>query len=267
MQKKLVWKRIRSYHFDNLVPAHLTERVVALFGGTDASTHAFAAKLALKLRWTTGFALRAIAEYRKFVFLGISSDDAVTPPRILDQVWHEHQLFTRGYREFCRDVLGRHFDHAPELIPSAAQTAQFSAQYNATLERYRREFNMAPPPEIWGTPKFNPDTVATAGVPPKRKRRDDEGAMSAATHADDSTPLYLLFDAPDDGGHHSSLPEFGGGGGFSGGGGTSSWGGADSPGDSTSGDPSGHESGQSDGGSGDAGSSSCSASSCGGGGD
>ena len=267
MQKRVLWERIRSYHFDNLVPSHLAERVVELFGGTDASTHAFAAKLALKLRWTTDFALRAIAEYRKFVYLGITSDDAVTPPKILDQVWHEHQLFTRGYREFCRDVLGRHFDHAPELIPSAEQTAQFSAQYDATLQRYRREFNMAPPREIWGTPKFNPDSVPTAGEQPGKKRPGDDGLTSTLTHADDTTPLYLLFDSPADGGHHSSLPEFGGGGGFSGGGGTSSWGGADSPGDSTSTDSSGHDAGQSDSGSGDAGSSSCSASSCGGGGD
>ncbi len=40
--KKDLWIRLRDYHFDNLVPPHLTDRVVAVFGGVDAPTQTFA---------------------------------------------------------------------------------------------------------------------------------------------------------------------------------------------------------------------------------
>lgn len=259
MSKKALWQGIRGYHFDNLVPADLADKVIQLFGGTDASTRAFASKIARKLGWQTDFALRAIDEYRKFVYLGVTSPHEVTPPKAIDQVWHEHQLFTRGYREFCRDVLGRHFDHSPELIPSAGQTALFSAQYLATLDLYEREFNRVPPRDIWGIPKFDSAGVATAGYTPRKKRADQSASAGTARSADDFMPLYLQFSSPGDSAHQSSMPEFGGGGGFSGGGSGESWG--DSP-DSSS---SGGESGSGGTGSSDSGSS-CSSSSCGGGG-
>lgn len=116
--KRELWLRLRNYHFENLAPPHLWDHVAAAFGNTDASTRAFANKIARKHGWHPRFARRAIDEYRKFVFLGVTADFIVTPPKIIDQVWHEHLLFSKAYREFCRDVLQRDFDHNPELIPS-----------------------------------------------------------------------------------------------------------------------------------------------------
>lgn len=240
--KKALWIRLRDYHFNDLVPPHLSDKVFAAFGGADASTQAFASKVARKLGWSRGFALRAIAEYRKFVFLGITSEFSVTPPKVIDQVWHEHLLFSRGYREFCRVVLQRDFDHHPELLPSDTQTAQFQAQYEATLAAYRTEFNRTPPADIWGKPKFT--AVRDQELPEPRRLVDDGGASMTW----DSTPLHASFSAADgDAG-------FGDGGGFSGGGSSGDFG-SDSSGDS------GGDSGSSS----DGGGSSCS-SSCGGGG-
>lgn len=267
--KKELWLRLKAYHFDNLVPAHLVDRVAATFGGADASTRAFASKIAHKLGWTTSFALRAIDEYRKFAYLGSISDVPVTPARAIDQVWHEHLLFSRAYREFCRDVLGREFDHHPELLPTSRQTGMFEAQYQATLALYRTEFGVAAPADLWGTPKFDrgrtPDAHATT-----RRSASDDGALQDA-------PLHTWFDGAEGGHSHHALPEFGGGGAFAGGGGGSDWGvhgGSHAHGHATD---SGHGAGAAhgdaasaiDGGSGDGGSSDggsgCS-SSCGGGG-
>jgi hypothetical protein len=58
-----------------------------------------------------------IREYKKFIYLGAVSDFVVTPSKIIDQVWHEHLLFTKAYRDFCSDVPGFSFDHNPKLIP------------------------------------------------------------------------------------------------------------------------------------------------------
>jgi hypothetical protein len=38
--------------------------------------------------WSRPFALRAIEEYRKFVFLALVADHQVTPSDQVDQVWH-----------------------------------------------------------------------------------------------------------------------------------------------------------------------------------
>ena len=260
--KKELWSRLRDYHFDNLVPPHLTDRVAAVFGGVDAPTQAFANKLARKHGWTPRFARHAIHEYKKFVYLGVSTPIKVTPSKVIDIVWHEHLLFTRPYREFCDHVLGQAFDHNPELLPADDQTEVFNVQYEATLDAYEREFNTTPPADVWGTTKF---------VRPKTSRplRDeDRRDATSASSADGDTPLYLRLPADasvtDTSGH--SLFDFGGGGAFSGGGDGTDWSGHSHT--------TGHDAGASGGAaapSGDAGGdggasgSSCS-SSCGGGG-
>ncbi|MBA3560241.1 MAG: hypothetical protein H0W30_16750 [Gemmatimonadaceae bacterium] len=254
--KKQLWLRLKQYHFDDLVPPQLSDHVRKIFGGTDPSTQAFASKLARKLGWTSAFSLRAIEEYRKFVYLGMVSERSVTPPKVIDQVWHEHLLFSRPYREFCRDVLKRDFDHNPELVPSERQTEAFHAQYDATLELYRDEFNMTPPADIWGTPKFMTKDPRIQ-MPKPKKKSSDTGVISSGGDA----PLYLHFDGrgADGGVSDDAMPEFGGGGAFSGAGGGSSWGDASN---SIQGADTGSSGDAGDGGGG----SSCS-SSCGGGGE
>ena len=164
MDKKTLWLRLKAYEFDHLVPPSLWQRVVEAFGGADAATKAFADKLARKLGWSTPFALKAVAEYRKFVYLGMVSDFPVTPSKVIDQVWHEHQLFTQGYRSFCSEILGRHFDHHPELIPADEQLANYQEQYRGTLALYEKEFNQDPPPDIWLVPKFQEATITACGA-------------------------------------------------------------------------------------------------------
>lgn len=233
-RKKDLWLRIRAYQFEHLVPTHLLERLQATLGGPDASTHAFANKMARKLGWTPRFALAAIEEYRKFLYLGMVAPFQVTPPRVIDQVWHEHLLFTRGYREFCDQVLKREFDHHPELMPSDEQTAEFQAQYDATCELYASEFDRVPPAAFWGVPKFAGRDRPAERREPRRRPNDDATGYSSG---DSGAPLHASF-SDGHGGH--SAPEFGGG--ESGGGGSGAdWGdaGADSSGDAGGGDSGG----------------------------
>lgn len=205
--KKQLWLRLRQYHFDHLVPPHLWDHIRAAFGGPDASSRAFADKLSRKLGWKMDFALRSIHEYKKFIYLGLVSDFVVTPSRIIDQVWHEHLLFSAGYRTFCDVVLGRRFDHSPELIPNKKQLAVYEAQFQATLALYAEEFGYAAPEDIWSTSKFQ-----------KTKHNYEKPAPKDGTSADfgfESAPLHSFFQ--EEGG-------LGAGGGESGGGGASgSW--------------------------------------------
>jgi len=260
LAKKDLWLRLRHYHFDHLVPPHLSDHVAACFGGADAATRAFAAKLSKKLGWSTRFALRAIEEYRKFLYLGAVADFGVTPSRIIDQVWHEHLLFTQGYSEFCRDVLGKRLEHHPELVATPEQTSTFASQYEATLDLYEDEFDRTPPADIWATPKFQQERLRA-----RRALRKRPGS-SPDVDSSDGEPLWTFFDGTPscDGLTADAMSEFGGGGGFSGGGGGSSWG--DSGSDSSDGcDSASDGGGDSGGGDGGGCSSGCGGGGCGGG--
>ena len=231
--KKELWLRLKHYHFEHIVPPQLLDRVTAAFGRTDASTMAFANKISRKLDWTTGFAISAIDEYKKFLYLGIVSDFPVTPSSVIDRVWHEHLLFSRAYREFCRDVLGRDFDHNPELLPSDDQTGIFQAQYEATIALYTAEFRVKPPAQMWALPKFRTDESA-------KSRKSVAQLDAVGTSGGGDMPLFMYFDGSGNDGSSAEMSEFGGGGGFSGGGGESSWGGSsDSSADSGSSSDSG----------------------------
>ena len=253
--KRDLWVSLHQYHFQHLVPPGLLDQVTALFGGADASAKAFAHKLARKLGWTTDFALRSVGEYKKFVFLGVVGDFNVTPSKVIDQVWHEHLLFTQAYPKFCDEVLGQYFHHNPELVADDSQTGVFQAQYHATLDLYRHEFNAEPPADIWNTPKFDKDAVKEAQSPVGSVR-----PIAPPVRDGSDAPLWTHFSDS-----HSDVSVFAGfGGGESGGGGASAfWTASTSSAeaDSNSSDSSSSSSSES----GDSGSS-CS-SGCGGGGD
>jgi hypothetical protein len=213
--KKQLWLSLHAYHFDHLVPPQLIDYVTQSFGGADAFTKAFASKLSRKLEWKRAFALRAIAEYKKFVFLGLTSPQPLTPSKVIDQVWHEHQLFTKAYRDFCREIICQDFDHNPELIPLEPQTLIFSEQYLDTLDRYRSEFNLEPPADIWAVPKFNSSLVAARSA---RKST----IQSSESRVGDDGPIYLQFDSTTSGSSRAEGGFEGFDGGDSGGGGASS---------------------------------------------
>ena len=222
MNKKELWLNIANYHFDNLVPTHLWDEIAAKFGGQSPFTKAFADKLSRKLNWKKKFALKAIWEYKKFVYMGVVSDFSVTPSKIIDQVWHEHLLFSAGYRKFCKEIIQYDFDHNPELVSIGTQTEAFQSQYFQTIALYKKEFGHEPPPEIWEVTKFK-GKIEKTGKP--GKNQNDSGYADSYVGTD---PLISMFPSAD-----SNDVEFGGGE-FGGGGGGGSW--DDSGADSADGD-------------------------------
>jgi hypothetical protein len=243
MNKKELWLNIANYHFDNLVPTHLWDEIVAKFGGQSPFTKAFADKLSRKLNWNKNFALQAIWEYKKFVYLGVISDFSVTPSKIIDQVWHEHLLFSAGYRIFCKEIIQYDFDHNPELAFIGSQNEVFQSQYFYTIELYKSEFGCEPPSFIWDETKFK-GKKEQIKKPIKNLDSSDCSDCSASYAGTDT--LISMSTASE-----SSYMQFGGGD-FSGGGSNGNW------------DDSGDDSSDSDSGNSSDSGSSCS-SSCGGG--
>ncbi len=251
MNKKELWLRLKNYHFNNLVSPNLLEKITQAFGGTDASTKAFADKIARKHGGSKAFALKAVLEYKKFVFLGVISDFQVTPSKYIDIVWHEHILFTSGYRDFCENVIEYTFEHHPELLTIEIETERYNAQYLATLELYIKEFGKLPPTAIWDITKFDKEKILDKLQVSKQKKSTADTYYGYGSSGNDMA-LFECFSASEISG--DTFSEFGGfdGGSGEGGGASGSWDDASDSGSDSSSD------------SGSDGGSSCS-SSCGGG--
>ncbi len=229
MHKKDLWLRLKAYPFDHIVAPGLWEHVTARFGKADPSVKAFARKIAKKHGWKNNFAYRTLSEYKKFIYLGIISDFQVTPSKMIDIVWHEHLLFSKAYRDFCNEVIHQPFDHHPELLPIEDQTGRFSAQYLDTIELYKKEFDLDPPPEIWGDTKFDKEQKEKGVYQSNKKQRN--GNYNEGLYYNEA-PLYAYFASEPS----AAYPEFTGfdNGDAGGGGANGDWGGSDGGSDSGS---------------------------------
>lgn len=127
-----LWNRIRHFELDD--PA-------AAFSFTD--------RLARENGWPLEYALRAVLEYKKFMFLLCLTEHPLTPSDQVDQVWHLHLLYTRSYwLEFCEQVLGQPIHHGPTR-GGAAERDKFNDWYGETKTVYQEVFGAAPPTNIW----------------------------------------------------------------------------------------------------------------------
>lgn len=109
----------------------------------------FSARLARENGWTRPFAERVVEEYRRFVYLAVTSGHPVTPSVQVDQAWHLHLTYTRSYwDEMCGRVLGRPLHHGPTR-GGRAEGDKFVDWYARTLDSYRSAFGHAPPPDLW----------------------------------------------------------------------------------------------------------------------
>lgn len=133
MTPKLVekWRVIRDFELDDL-----------------SSSFKFTDRLARENDWAVEYAIRAVFEYKKFIFLVSISSIPLTPSDQVDQVWHLHLLYTKSYWiDLCKDILGKDIHHGP--TKGSAEKQRFKDQYVKTLELYKSVFDENPPSDIW----------------------------------------------------------------------------------------------------------------------
>jgi hypothetical protein len=108
----------------------------------------FSQKLAREYQWTSAYTLRAIQEYKNFMFLGMVSDQIVSPSVPIDLVWHLHLIYTHSYwNQFCGEVLGKPFHHSPSS-GGKSEKLKYDRLYQQTLIAYQLYFG-TPPADIW----------------------------------------------------------------------------------------------------------------------
>jgi hypothetical protein len=94
------------------------------------------------------YALQAIEEYRKFLFLAAVSGHQVVPSLDVDEVWHLHLCSSKHYWQKMRKAVGRDVHHQPSS-GSQEDRSRLTDNYQHTLSDYERYFG-APPERIWG---------------------------------------------------------------------------------------------------------------------
>jgi hypothetical protein len=94
-----------------------------------------------------------IDEYLKFMrLMQLFPYLRFSPSEIVDQVWHEHILFTREYRAFCKKHFGKYVNHAPTVVGYSIATASDDQRcYAYTLYFYALYFNSTPSTVYWPT--------------------------------------------------------------------------------------------------------------------
>jgi len=89
-----------------------------------------------------------IDEYKKFLVLMATSPDAVTPSKMIDEIWHNHILDTMAYMETCEKLFGKYLHHNPGFSSSVEEEKVFDNQYDSTLKLYKAQFG-EPPVYFW----------------------------------------------------------------------------------------------------------------------
>lgn len=95
--QRSLWAKIKNFELDD---------PDAAFSFTD--------RLARENGWRVEYTLRAMDEYKKFLFLLCIADHPLTPSDQIDQVWHLHLLYTESYWiDLCQRTIGRPLHHGP----------------------------------------------------------------------------------------------------------------------------------------------------------
>ena len=98
----------------------------------------------------------ALAAYKQFMVLKAVCKDfdatKLSPPPLVDEIWHEHILDTRGYRAFC-DAAFKHFvDHDPDgVLDCGARRVRRERTLHKLKECFEDEYDR----HIWTYPLEN----------------------------------------------------------------------------------------------------------------
>lgn len=132
MKNPELWKRLSEFQIDD-----------------SNSSFTLTQRLARENGWSIDYATRVVSEYKKFLYLAMTSKTSVTPSDEVDQAWHLHMLYTESYwDELCGKVLGREIGHGPTKGGSS-EKIKYNDQYNSALALYKSEFGVDAPIDIW----------------------------------------------------------------------------------------------------------------------
>lgn len=127
-----LWQRIEAFKLDD-----------------GDARHPFTHKLLQEYKWQSEFTERAVAEYKKFIYLCVIIPKGASPSPIVDQVWHMHLTYSKNYWEdFCQNTLYVNLHHNPSK-GGEEEVVKHRQWYNETIQQYKEVFETDPPIDIW----------------------------------------------------------------------------------------------------------------------
>ena len=98
----------------------------------------------------------ALAAYKQFMVLKAVCKDfdatKLSPPPLVDEIWHEHILDTRGYRAFCDAAFKQFVDHDPDgVLDCGARSVRRERTLHKLKECFEDEYDR----HIWTYPLEN----------------------------------------------------------------------------------------------------------------
>lgn len=127
-----LWTRIQSFSLDS-----------------SKADFPFSKKLAKEENWTEDFTAKAIAEYKKFIYLCCTLPNGASPSEAVDKVWHMHLIYTENYwEEFCPNVLQQKLHHHPSK-GGKSENVKHNTWFSETLKYYEDIFGEKAPEDIW----------------------------------------------------------------------------------------------------------------------
>ena len=80
-------------------------------------------------------------QYKRMLYLMVTTDVPIVPTRDLDEFWHQHILDTRKYSEDCQNTFGFFLHHFPYLGIRGGDDAQnLQKAFNETIRIYEEHF-------------------------------------------------------------------------------------------------------------------------------
>ena len=139
----------------NYLQDPLWQRIASFTPDDPESEFPFSRKLAKENNWSHSFAVNAIEEYKKFIYLCCISPQGASPSKTIDEVWHLHLTYTVSYwKVFCEKILLRELHHHPSK-GGGLETKKYDQLYVDTLALYESTFQHKPPIEYWNPAQKN----------------------------------------------------------------------------------------------------------------
>lgn len=81
--------------------------------------------------------------YRRFFYLLCRyPDEGLVPTKEIDEIWHNHILFTKRYHRDCQAIAGRYLHHTPD-DPDCPNDELMQHGFERTKARYKQTFGEA----------------------------------------------------------------------------------------------------------------------------
>jgi hypothetical protein len=87
----------------------------------------------------------AILDYKRYLFLNLKYPGfPVAPSYDIDEVWHQHILFTRKYAADCQNIFGEMRHHVPHFGRDSRNPEEDTRILNNTRALWEKEFGYVP---------------------------------------------------------------------------------------------------------------------------